>query len=658
MGNYYLDNADLQFYVNQAIAWQPLVAAVENTGAGDGATPSGDEKTEQSATILETYRDLLAMMGSFTAEQIAPHAASFDRQGLTFADGEVTFPPALQAIFEQARDLELHRMCLPRELGGMNCPIMIYMLVLEMIARADVSVAAHYGFHGGMASAMLLYSIDEGSTKIDANTGRVLSTRFAKEIEEISSGKAWGCMDITEPHAGSDMAALTTKATQDATGQWYLTGPKIFITSGHGKYHFVIARTDGTGDSQDMAQGLAGLSLFLAKTYEDDAATGKRTRYASVDRIEEKLGHHASATCAISFDQTPAQLIGKRGEGFRQMLLLMNNARLGVGFEALGLCESAYRMAYDYACGRKTMGKAIAHHELIADYLDEMRTDIQALRALSIYGEFQEEMSVRLRITHQQLLQNGGKNTLESQNVQKQQRKYAAASRRVTPLVKFFGAEKAVEIARRNLQIHGGSGYTKDYGAEKLLRDALVLPIYEGTTQIQALMAMKDCLTGIIRNPQRFVKRFAQARVRGLSSRDPLERRVARMQSLSFTTQQHLLSKTAAGKLRALSDRPIGEWPQTFLHNWDPKRDFAFAMLHAERLTRILTDTAICEVLLDQAKQFPERRELLERYIERAEPRCHGLHMEIVKTGGRLLETLHKNDPLETEDQGVGVKSA
>jgi hypothetical protein len=180
----------------------------------------------------------------------------------------------------------------------------------------------------------------------------------------------------------------------------------------------------------------------------------------------------------------------------------------------------------------------------------------------------------------------------------------------------------------------------KEYGAEKLLRDALVLPIYEGTSQIQSLMAMKDTLQGIMANPQRFVRRLAQTRWRALSARDPLEKRVARLQQVSLSAQQHLITRTAAGKFKSLQGKPIGEWPNRFLKNWDPKRDFSFAMLHAERLTRILADEVVCETLLEQTKRHPERSELLEAYLERAEPRCRYLADEITSTGSRLLSKL------------------
>jgi hypothetical protein len=231
---------------------------------------------------------------------------------------------------------------------------------------------------------------------------------------------------------------------------------------------------------------------------------------------------------------------------------------------------------------------------------------------------------------------------MEKKRYQRQQKKLSHYARRITPLLKYFASEKAVEMGRRAVQIHGGNGYMREYGAEKLLRDAVVMPIYEGTSQIQALMAMKDTLGGIMKNPQDFVRRMAQARWRSLSATDPLERRLAKIQLLSLGAQNHLITRTAAHKVRSLGNKPLGQWPRAFFKNWDPKRDFALAMLHAERLTRLLADELICEVLLDQAKKHPERRGVLERYLDRCEPRCRYLHDEITTTGTRLLNELDR----------------
>lgn len=620
MANYYEDNEDLQFYVDRAIDWKPLVDLTEYHHRAPDAFSNAEE-------ALEFYRSVLQLAGQFSAESVAPHSAEIDRNHPRLEQGVVVFPETLQSIFDQLKELEIHGMSLPREFGGMNCPYVLVLMCTELFARSDVSVAAHVGFHGGMALAAVAFSVYEGTTQFDAANARIEHTRFQEMVTEIASGEAWGSMDITEPGAGSDMAALITRGEQDADGQWRLTGNKIFITSGHAKYHFVVARTEET-QAGDAFAGLKGLSMFLVKAYEDNAA-GERTHYAWFDKLEEKLGHHGSATVAVRFDRTPAELIGKRGEGFQQMLILMNNARLGVGFESLGICEASYRLAKSYAAERPSMGKNIDHHEMIADYLDEMRTDIQALRALSVVGACHEELGQKYRMM---LGFMPPESPEERKTLEGKMKYHLRKSRDLTPLLKYLGAEKAVEMARRCIQIHGGFGYSSEYGAEKLLRDAMVLPIYEGTSQIQSLMAMKDNLMGVLRNPGGFVRGMVRTWAQRLFCTDRRTRRVAGVQRRKYAALRYLLVRLAWKKFRS--------GPSNFLGNWDPKRDFALAMLHAERLTRILTDVAVCEVLLEQTRQFPERGEVLDRYLERAESRCRYMYYEITHTGTRLLSNL------------------
>lgn len=632
MANFFADNDDLQFYFEKGLDWDPLARVSEwNFKAPDAPTTTAD--------ALDTYREFANLIGEFAGDEVAPFWHELDTQPPTLVDGEVTAGARMQTIFARMQELDLHTLALPREFGGMNTPLLLYFVVTEMLARADQSVTTHFGFHGGMAMAMLVFSIREGTTRFDPEQAKILETRFGPWIEEIARGESWGAMDITEPDAGSDMAALRCVGVQDEQGNWSVTGQKIFITSGHGRFHFVIARTEKVSEDADDFAGLNGLSFFLVPTYED--GPDGRKRFATIDRIEEKMGHHASATCSISFDHSPAFLLGKRGEGFKYMLTLMNNARIGVGFEALGLCEAAYRKALAYAAERPSMGKTIDRHEMIADLLDEMQTDILGLRALAMHAAWHEEIATKLEIARDHMPELS---PVPQDQLEREIRKLKRISRRATPLLKYFAGEKAVEITRRCMQIHGGNGYIAEYGAEKLLRDAMVLPIYEGTSQIQSLMAMKDTLNGVMKNPQKFVREAAQARWRSLSARSPLERRVAKLQTVAHEAIQFLLRKTATDKVRALSDKPMAQWSQAFLHDWNPKRDFAWAMLHAERLTRILTDVHIAELLLAQAEQHEERREVCERWLDRAEPRGRALLDEITTTGGRLLGSLGRRN--------------
>lgn len=628
--NFYEDNKDIQFYVNKYIDWKPLVTLTEYDFKATDCFPSTEE-------ALDTYKRILEMVGDFAANEVAPHAHEIDQNPPYIKDGVVHFPDRLESVFKKIKSLELHGMCLPRSLGGMNCPYLLFLLSNELLARADLSVTAHHGFHGGMAMAMLLMSIWEGTTDIDRQTFDIKSTRFQKAIEEIIEGEAWGSMDITEPGAGSDMASIEARGVQDDQGNWRVTGQKIFITSGHAKYHFVIARTEEMdADTDDAFAGLKGLSLFLVPAYEIDA-DGQRIHHADFVSLEEKLGHHGSATVMVSYDDSPAELIGQRGEGFKYMLLIMNNARIGVGVEAVGIAEAALRMAQNYAAERKSMGKPIAQHEMIADYLDEMEIDIIGLRALLVKCAFHEEMAQKIQI-FRKFTPSDDKDALAE--LEKRQEFHRKTSRMLTPLLKYLASEKAVEICRRNIQIHGGYGYSQEYGAEKLLRDAVVLPIYEGTSEIQSLMAMKDNLMGILKDPKAFLREDAKTRFLSRSSKSKRERQVAMLRSRANKAEETLMFRMAGKKLSETRKQPLKNWG-SFFKDWNPKKDLSLAMLHAKRLANLLGDAAIGEELLAQSKGFPERGELLDRFLERAEYRSRYYLMEIKETGTRLIQSLH-----------------
>jgi 3-(methylthio)propanoyl-CoA dehydrogenase len=631
MANFYADNDDLQFYIDKAVDWSELVDLVER----HYKDPDGPKSWQEA---VETYKEILDLIGNFVGDEVAPRARAIDEEGTHLVDGKVQHGKAFDEIFDQLKEMGIYGMAVPRELGGMNCPMLLYFLLCEIFSRGDVSVMTHFGFHSGISLALLQYALREGSAKFDED-GKILETRWQKEIEEILTGEAWGSMDLTEPQAGSDLAVIRSKGVLGDDGVWRVTGNKIFITSGHAKYHIVLAKTEDR-DSLDA------LSLFLVPlTKEKD---GQTVVNGYVDRVEEKLGHHGSATCSVQFEDSEAELIGKTGEGFKLMLMLMNNARLGVGFESVGACEDALRQARAYAAERKSMGKAIAQHEMIADYLDEMDVTVRGLRAMAMEGAVAEELATRHELLSR--LPAHKDDTALRRKVNKLKRR----SRFLTPLIKYAAAESAVWISRMNMQIHGGNGYMRDYDAERVLRDALVMPVYEGTSQIQALMVLKDNLLGAIKNPQRFLKNMATAKYNAVRAKEDLDRRYHALESLSYSAQQHILLKIAKDKWSVAMSGPLPRFLDTFMKNWDPKRDFSFGLLHAERLTRILVDVAIAEILVDQAKRFPERRDIAERWLERAEPRVRYHWDLIVHTGDRLLERL-KADESNGEDPAAAA---
>ncbi len=634
MPNFFSDNDDIRFYLEKGVDWKPLIDIIED----DYTSEDGPGDWEEA---LDNYRDIIDLMGGFAAEEVDTRAAAMDQKGTRMVDGVVQMNEEHEQIFAMLKEMGVYGLCIPRELGGQACPGLLYLFISEMVARGDVSTMTHFGFHVAMLITLVGYSIKEGTTEFDAK-GRIVKTRWQKEINEILSGETWGSMDLTEPNAGSDLAALRCKAVKDDEGVWRVTGNKIFITSGHGKYHFVLAKT-ANEDS------LKALSLFLVplELERDNAVAGEETiKNAWVDRIEEKIGHHGSATCSVQYEDSAADLIGNVGDGFKLIVQLMNHARLGVTFESIGLCEAAYRCAKDYAAERVSMGVTIDQHPMIADMLDEMEVTIKGLRALAVDAAMAEETTTLLELKEAQ------KNNpnLHDAETRRQIKKRQWRSRFLTPLLKYFAAESAVRFARLAMQIHAGNGYTKDYAPERLLRDALVLPVYEGTSQIQALMALKDNLGQITKNPQRFLKKVAATKLNAVKAIDPMERTFYKLQSMAYSAQQYIMWRVARGKASLALDGPLGEAFNTFVRNWDPKRDFAHGLLHAENLTQVLVDVAIAEVLIAQAQEHPERRDLAERWLERVEPRVR-YHCDLIHSSGdRLLAKLDQQARQEAQE--------
>lgn len=627
MANFFRDNPDLLFQFRHGLKWKELVELTEN-----GFTlPDGPKDLEEA---LGFYEEMMEATGELVAEVVAPRAQKIDALGTRLEGGEVVFPKELDEIYEAMKELGLFGISVPRELGGIGAPLALYLVASEIIARGDVSVMTHYGFHGGVASSLLLYSIHEGSAEFE--NGRLVRMRFDDVIRQIAAGDAFGCMVLTEPGAGSDLAAIRTKAVE-RDGKWYVTGEKIFITSGHGQHQLVLAKTE-------EGKGLDGLSLFLVpRKIERD---GKTIDNVKITKLEEKLGHNASATCSLLYEDSEAELIGKRGEGFRLMLVLMNSARLAVGLEGIGVAEAAYRMARDYATERKTMGKPIAEHELIAEKLLDMETWIRALRALAFDAMNAVEIATRLDM---KLRVDPPKDEEEKAQLEKRQRRAARRARRLTPLLKYMASEKAVEICRDAMQIFGGMGYIDETGAHKLLRDALVLPIYEGTSQIQALMVIKDHLSWATRKPGSFFRRAARARLLARTANDRLAREVHRAEALAFRGTEIILLRIFSTKVRSEWRNGIkGKDPaelgrylsREFLRHWDSRSDFSLGLVHAERLTRMLTDVAIAKTLVRQARDFPERRELAERFIRKMVLRVEALAREIEEADDSVFEAI------------------
>jgi alkylation response protein AidB-like acyl-CoA dehydrogenase len=614
--NFYLDNDDLRFQIENQ-DWQPLFDLIEP----DTKDPDAPRNVEEAKVI---YQEFLRTLGEYIAEKIDPKVHLLDEQHPTLKDGEMIDAPAMREFVKGLADMGAMAMPFPRHVGGYNLPWLVANAVCEMTARADLSLMTYYGFFAGLGLAFQFFALEEGAFKTSKK--KLTWTRFDKAMSEMAAGKTCGAMCLTEPQAGSDLAQIRTQARLDADGFWYLTGQKIWITCGHGEHHLVLARSE----PEATHPGLKGLSLFYMPAHiEKD---GKLVRNFEIGGQEKKMGQHSSVTCTLNYDDSRAELVGLRGHGFRNMTLVMNDARLLVGLEGIGLSEKALRLARAFAEERVTMGKKIADHEMIADMLDEMEVETKALRALAFYAGYQEEMANRLKAY---MRMNPAKDDEAREAQEAAHKKHKWSARLATPLIKYCASENAVKFARQTMQIMGGVGYMREYGAEKLMRDALILPIYEGTSQIQALMVLKDHLQHAMRNPAKFYSKMAAAKVQTIGGKHEAQKQLGQLKWLYYSAMQAILTRLVADKFGDLKGKALSDWKMAFLKTWDPKTDFSFGLLHAERFCQITAKLWMARVMVKQALNLQdesvkeERLQLAIRFMERAEPKMRGLLYEI-----------------------------
>lgn len=649
MANFYLDNEDLRFNIEQQ-DWEALFPLVE-TDLKDPEAP----KNAQEAKVL--YHEFLQSLGEYIAEEIDPKVHLLDQEHPSLEKGEMIDAPTMQKLVKGLADMGAMAMPFPRHVGGFNLPWLVANGVCEMTARADVSLMTYYGFFSGIGLAFQFFAVEEGNFKSKGK--KITSTRFDHVIKDLAAGKTCGAMCLTEPQAGSDLGQINTKARLDKDGYWYLTGQKIWITCGHGEHHLVLARSEDSKQSP----GLKGLSLFYVPAHIEK--NGKRVRNFTIGGQEKKMGQHSSVTVTLNYDEARGELVGQRGHGFRNMLLVMNDARLLVGYEGIGLAEKAYRMAKNFAEERVTMGKKIIDHEMIADFLDEMDVQIKAMRCLAFNAGFHEEMANRLK-SMMKVEEVSGEKTKTAQEKDLKFHKWQA--RLATPLLKYEASEFAVRAARLCMQIMGGVGYMAEYHAERLMRDSLILPVYEGTSQIQSLMVLKDHLQHAMRNPAKFISKMAQAKFESISGKTFEEKQLGRLKSLYYSSMQSIMTRMVADKFGDLKDKPLTDWKSSFLKSWDPKTDFSFGLLHAERFCQITAKLWMARALVKQAlklkdeKLKKERLSLARRFMDRAEPKMRGLIYEIEASKAswfreHFLKTQEKKSPNRKKTKtGLAVK--
>ena len=458
MANFFTDNEDIKFLFDY-LDLAELATVQEDNFTGDPA----DYAPKDAADAIDNYRRILTIVGQIAAEHIAPRGEGVDHEDNTHNDdGTVTLNKAVQENLDVLAQADLMGFTLPRKYEGLNCPTTVYTMANEIVSRADASLMNLFGLQG-IAETINAFANDEVK---------------AQYLPKFARGEVTGAMVLTEPDAGSDLQAVQLRAWQDDDGQWRLNGVKRFITNGCGDVLLVLARSEaGTTDGR-------GLSMLLAER-------GPRIR---VRHLEEKLGIHGSPTCELVFDDAPAILIGERQLGLiRYVFSLMNGARLGIAGQSLGIAEAAYRLARTYAHQRKQFGVAIEKLPAVAELVTEMKIHIEAARALT----YETARICDLENNNLRVLEvNPPKDPAEA----KKRKEYARTLKRLngmlTPMSKYYSSEMCVKVASDAIQVLGGSGYIKDYPAERYLRDARITTIYEGTSQLQIVAAVRGVCSG------------------------------------------------------------------------------------------------------------------------------------------------------------------
>ena len=458
MANFYLDNPSLKHHLHHPL----MERIVELKERGFADKDKYDYAPQDFEDAMDSYEKVLEIVGEICGDIIAPNAESVDHEGPSVANGRVTYAKGTQENLDAVRKAGLMGIAMPRRYDGLNFPIVPYIMAADMVSRADAGFENLWGLQD---CAETLYEFGSEDQR-------------QRYIPRVCAGETMS-MDLTEPDAGSDLQSVMLKATfSEADNCWYLNGVKRFITNGDADIHLVLARSEeGTHDGR-------GLSMFI---YD------KRNGGVNVRRIENKMGIKGSPTCEVVFKNAKAELCGDRKLGLiKYVMALMNGARLGIMAQAVGLSEAAYREGYAYALDRKQFGKAIIQFPAIYEMLSLMRAKADASRAMlyetarfvDVYKAL-DDISKERKLTPEE---------------RQELKKYSKLADAFTPMGKGMTTEFANQNAYDAIQIHGGSGFMKDYTCERLYRDARITNIYEGTTQLQVVAAIRHVTTGTYLN--------------------------------------------------------------------------------------------------------------------------------------------------------------
>ena len=455
--NFFTDNQDLSFIFENT----DLEAIVSGYEDGFREHDRFDYAPSDYADARDSYRRVLTLAGDMAARIIAPLSKALDDEHTTISNGATVYSPALARCVQAFSQAELMGCCISRQYGGLNLPTFIFTMLVEIISRAD----------GGLQNVFGLQGI---AGIIETFAGQELKEKY---LPLFAQGRVTGAMALTEEEAGSDLQNVKMRAAEQPDGTWRLNGAKRFITNGGAEVLLVLARSE-----QGTVDGL-GLSLFLCES--GPAIT--------VRRLEDKLGIHSSPTCELVFHDTPAFLIGDRQRGLMTYVLsLLNGARLATAAQAVGIAHAAFSEALAYARLRKQYGRRIELLPAVAAMLVDMRMELEASRALTC--ETARVMDLALAIDRR--LTAGGIAADEKKQLKKDAKRYERSLMLLTSLAKYYCSEMSIRVTSTAMQVLGGSGYMRDYPVEKYYRDARITTIYEGTSQLQIMSALRGILSG------------------------------------------------------------------------------------------------------------------------------------------------------------------
>ena len=495
MSNFYTDNSDLKHHLTHPLM-QKLVTMRERNVAD---AEKYDYAPFNYEDAMDSYEKVLEIAGEIAGEIVAPNAEDVDHEGPHVVDGHVVYAQGTQKNLDALVKAGLMGISLPRRYNGLNFSLVPYIMAADMVSRADAGFVNIWGLQD---CAETIYEFASEEQK-------------EKYLPRVCAGETMA-MDLTEPDAGSDLQAVMLKATYSEADQcWYLNGVKRFITNGDGHIALVLARSEeGTKDGR-------GLSMFIY-----DRANGGVT----VRRIENKMGIKGSPTCELVFKNARAELCGSRKMGLiKYVMALMNGARLGIAAQSVGVSEAAYREALAYAKDRRQFGKAIIEFPAVYEMLSNMKAKLDASRSLL----YETTRFVDMYKTWEDIAKE---RTLlpEERAEMKAYQKFADA---FTPLAKGMSSEYCNQNAYDCVQIHGGSGFMKDYACERIYRDARITSIYEGTTQLQVVAAIRHVTTGTFLNK---IMEYETAEI--LPELEPLRDRLKAMREKYAAAVEHVLA--------------------------------------------------------------------------------------------------------------------